>query len=106
MASTIMKQRITHKLNSHFFPVYLDIMNESGNHNVPAGSETHFKVIMVSDDFDGKRLVQRHRLVYDALAEELASTVHALALHLYTRAEWQQAQGKAPDSPACRGGGK
>ncbi|MGI9323235.1 MAG: BolA family protein [Pseudomonadales bacterium] len=38
-------------------------MNESGNHNVPPGSESHFKLVLVSSEFDGKPLVQRHRLV-------------------------------------------
>lgn len=104
MINTTIEQSIKQKLMSHFSPSHLEVINESGNHNVPAGSETHFKVIMVSDSFDGKRLVQRHRLVYELLSAELSAQVHALALHLYTLAEWQQLAEKVPASPACRGG--
>lgn len=104
MINTTIAHSIKQKLTSHFSPEYLDVINESSNHNVPAGSETHFKVIMVSDRFTGKRLVQRHRLVYELLSDELSSQVHALALHLYTLAEWQQQAEQAPASPACRGG--
>ncbi|KAK1420112.1 hypothetical protein QVD17_21449 [Tagetes erecta] len=43
-------------------------------------NETHFNVKVVSDKFDGQSLVRRHRLVYDALADELASGLHALSI--------------------------
>lgn len=82
---------------------HLEVVNESSQHNVPPGSESHFKVVIVSPQFEGKNLVQRHRLVYGLLSEELAGGVHALALHTYSEQDWQQ-QGGAPDSPDCRGG--
>jgi BolA protein len=80
------------------------VVNESGNHNVPPGSETHFKVVLVSDAFEGQRLLARHRAVNETLAEELAGGVHALALHTYTPGEWQDRFGDAPMSPPCLGG--
>ena len=95
---------ISEKLDARFALKHLDVVNESGNHNVPPGSETHFKVVLVSEDFAGERLLARHRAVNEALAEELAGGVHALALHTYTEAEWRKRFGEAPLSPPCLGG--
>jgi BolA protein len=74
-------------------------------HSVPPGSETHFKVVLAADSFEGKRQVQRHQAVYACLAEELKNGVHALALHTFSPEEWQQAN-QVPDSPNCMGGSK
>lgn len=87
-------------------PSHLEVINESGNHNVPTGSETHFKVVMVSEIFEGLRLIQRHRLVNELLHEALAGPVHALSLHLYTVEDWKKRFGSVPQSPPCRGGEK
>ncbi|TNF80812.1 MAG: BolA/IbaG family iron-sulfur metabolism protein [Gammaproteobacteria bacterium] len=95
---------INEKLDQRFDLKHLEVVNESGNHNVPPGSETHFKVVMVSTDFEGARLLTRHRAVNEALADELAGGVHALALHTYTPDEWQARFGNAPMSPPCLGG--
>lgn len=95
---------INDKLLGHFDLQHLDVSNESGGHNVPAGSETHFKVVLVSQDFDGMKRLARHRAVHDVLAEELAGGVHALAVHTYTGTEWRERFGNAPLSPPCRGG--
>lgn len=97
--------RIREQLLHTFAPDYLDVVNESHGHNVAPGSETHFKVVIVADQFSGLRPVQRHRQVYAALEEFLKQGVHALALHTYTPEEWQAAGG-APESPVCLGGGK
>ncbi len=86
-------------------PVVLDVVNESSQHNVPPNSETHFKVVIVSEQFVGRRKVARHQQVYGAVAEQLAGPVHALALHTYTPEEWQ-VQGNSPQSPNCMGGSK
>lgn len=86
-------------------PTSLRVENESHRHNVPANSETHFKVTLVSERFEGMMPVKRHQQIYALLADELAGPVHALALHPYTPDEWA-ARGEArPDSPNCRGGG-
>ncbi len=87
-------------------PSHLEVINESSNHNVPAGSETHFKVVMVSEQFEGLRLIQRHRLVNDLLRDALAGPIHALSLHLYTVKDWEKRFGSVPQSPPCRGGEK
>lgn len=85
---------------------HLEVINESHMHNVPPNSETHFKLVLVSAAFSGKRPVARHQLVYGLLQEELAGPVHALALHTYTAQEWQDNHGEAPMSPPCLGGSK
>ena len=93
-------------LNVAFVGAYIDVTNESHMHSVPAGSESHFKVVLVSYSFAGNRLAQRHQLIYGLLAEQLAGPVHALALHTYTSEEWAEKNGNAPTSPNCLGGSK
>ncbi len=99
------QQTITDKLQKAFSPEHLEVVNESHMHNVPEGSESHFKVTIVCDDFDGMMLIKRHRKVNEVLREELDGGIHALALHTMTMQEWFE-KGKAPDSPLCMGGGK
>ncbi len=99
------QQRITEKLQQAFSPEHLEVINESHMHNVPEGSESHFKVFIVSDDFAGKTLIARHRMVNEVLKDELDGGIHALALHTKTMQEWFD-QGGAPESPECLGGGK
>lgn len=96
---------IVQKLNEAFQVAHLTVENESYKHNVPPGSESHFKVVLVSDDFSGKRKVQQHQAIYKVLEQELAGSVHALALHTYDEAAWAES-GEAPVSPDCMGGGK
>lgn len=98
---TQIKQKIRESYpNSEF-----ELLNESHMHNVPANSETHFKLTLISDDFSGLRLIQRHRAINELVAEELAGEVHALALHTYTPEEFRKKNGISPDSPNCLGGG-
>ncbi len=100
------QQQIETKLRAALSPLELDVANESHMHSVPPGSESHFRVVVVSDAFDGLRAVARHQRIYQLLADELAGGVHALALHTYTPQEWQQRAASAPASPACLGGSK
>jgi BolA protein len=95
---------IESKLVAALSPLHMDVVNESGSHNVPEGSESHFKVVLVCDGFAGRPMLQRHRMVYAALQDELAGPVHALALHTYTPEQWQSVAEEAPSSPNCRGG--
>jgi BolA protein len=96
-------QDIQRKLESALAPAHLEVVNESASHRVPPGSESHFRVVVVSPAFEGERLVARHRRVNAALADELAGPVHALALHTYTLAEWEARRASAPASPECAG---
>lgn len=104
-ATMTMQALIETRLKSAFQIEHLDVVNESHMHNVAPGSESHFKVTIVSDDFDEVMLLKRHRMVNSALAEEMPS-IHALALHTLTPAEWAAKQGRVAQSPKCRGGGK
>ena len=99
----IIQQRIQEKLSAAFSPIHLAVINESHMHNVPAGSESHFKVVIVSEAFVGKRLLPCHRMVNEVLAEELAKNIHALAIHTYDPEKWASTA-QAPDSPNCMGG--
>ena len=81
-------------------PSHLEVINESAGHGgYFPGKESHFKVVVVSEAFDGLRLVQRHQKIY-ALTTGLMSPerIHALAIHAYLLSEWQ---GQAPASPDC-----
>ena len=94
------------KLATGLNATHIDVANESHKHNVPPGSESHFKVTIVSDDFSGMTPVRRHQHIYQMLSDEMQHKIHALALHTYTVAEWQTRQGTAPPSPPCLGGEK
>lgn len=100
---TNMKSRIESRLRS-LQPQFLEVLNESHRHNVPAGSESHFKVTIVSAVFDDKPLVARHRLVNATLTDEIIHSIHALALHTFTPIEWQERHDAARTSPPCLGG--
>lgn len=81
-------------------PTHLEVLNESSGHGgYFLGKESHFKVIVVSDSFEGLRLVQRHQKIYAAAGDLLApSRIHALAIHAFVPSEWQ---GQATPSPDC-----
>mmetsp|Transcript_67683 Transcript_67683/g.151075 ORF Transcript_67683/g.151075 Transcript_67683/m.151075 type:complete len:131 (-) Transcript_67683:391-783(-) len=98
---------ISTKLEAAFHPSELQVINESASHNVPRGSETHFKVVVVSEAFAELKLLDRHRLVNEALVTELAGPVHALSIVAKTPEQWAKAGG-APlsASPPCLGGGR
>ena len=99
------QENIESKIKASLNPSYLDVENESHRHGGSA-TESHFKLTVVADCFDGQLPVKRHRTVYGLLNDEMAGGVHALALHLYTPQEWTARQQEAPTSPDCRGGSK
>ena len=102
---TIQRQ-IETQLTGLMDPELLEVSNESNQHSVLSNSETHFRVVIVSDCFTGQRKVTRHQQVYGALSVQLQGPVHALALHTYTPGEWRERQQLAPESPACHGASK
>ena len=97
--------QITQKLKEAFHPlIHLEVLNESYMHNVPLGSETHFKVIVVSEKFENQNLIARHRAVNQTLSEELSKGgVHALSIVAKTENQWSDMKTIDP-SPKCRGG--
>ena len=85
-------ERIRGKLSDAFAPRVLEVKDEShlhaGHAGARPGGESHFRVLIVSDRFDGATRVARQRLVNDVLAEELKGPVHALAMRTLTEAEF------------------
>jgi BolA family transcriptional regulator, general stress-responsive regulator len=79
------KDIITSKLVAAFSPESLEVVDESQDHEGHAGhragGETHFRVYIVAEVFRGMSRLDRHRRINAALAGELQSTVHALAIH-------------------------
>jgi BolA protein len=79
------RDRIAEKLTAAFAPARLDVADESHQHAGHAGSrpggETHYRVHIVSEAFRGKSRIERHRMVNETLSSELATGVHALAIH-------------------------
>ena len=104
MACKTTQETIWDKLTEGLDPLHLSVDNESENHNVPSGSESHFKVVIVADCFEDHPLVQRHRMVNELLITELRESVHALSLHTYTSEDWVNRFGDVPMSPPCLGG--
>lgn len=100
------KSVIEARVQEAFAPVHCEVHNESHMHSVPPDSETHFKLVLVSESFEGQRKVARHRAVYSLLQDQLDAGVHALALHTYTAQEWQEKNNQSPASPNCMGGSK
>jgi BolA protein len=100
------KDTITQKLASALDLQHLEVVNESDKHNVPAGSESHFKVVLVSDSFKGVTLVAQHKQVHSILSHELANDIHALAIHTFTEEKWRKKNGEIPLSPPCLGGSR
>ncbi len=92
------------RMGAAFALEHLEVINESHQHNVPVNSQTHFKIVLVSDQFDGVTRINRHRTLNALVADLLAGPVHAMALHPYTLAEWRKRFGEAPLSPPCHGG--
>ena len=95
-----MQHRIESTLSA-LQPVHLTVLDESHMHS--RGLQTHFKAVVVSEQFTGLNRVKRHQKVYAALGD-LMGEFHALALHTYTPEEWAEI-GTAPASPTCAGGG-
>ena len=100
------KTRIEDTLKHTFEPMHLEVVDESHMHSVPPGSETHFKVVVVSEEFTGRTPVARHRAVNAAVAAEIAAGVHALSIEARTPEEWERLGGRTTASPKCLGGSK
>ena len=100
-----LEQTIHDKIRAALDPAHLEVENESRMHGVPPGSETHFKVLIVSGSFEGLGLVDRHRRVNQTLAAEFAAGLHALSLRTLTPDEWK-GERSPYESPKCLGGSK
>ncbi|MGB5426080.1 MAG: BolA/IbaG family iron-sulfur metabolism protein [Gammaproteobacteria bacterium] len=54
------------------------------------GEGDHFEATVVSQQFEGRSMVQQHQMVYATLGERMGGEIHALALHTYTPGDWAQ----------------
>jgi BolA protein len=84
--STMIRERLTRELD----PLELEIVDESAKHAGHAGAASgggHFIVHIVANAFEGKNLIQRHRMVYDAMDDMMQSEIHALSIHAKTPQE-------------------
>ena len=79
---------------------HCEVLDESSGHNVPIGSETHFKLVAVGDVFNQKSRIQRHRMINAMLQDEFEKGMHACSMHLFTPEEWE-ASSNVPHSPDC-----
>ncbi|VAW49268.1 Cell division protein BolA [hydrothermal vent metagenome] len=96
-----LQSQIEKRVEGCFSVSYFTLKNESHLHS-RGEPESHFKMILVSNDFEGVSKVKRHQSVYKALLDIMLA-LHALALHLYTEQEWRE-QSNIPVSPLCGGG--
>ena len=90
---------IKNLLINAFNPSIISIENESYMHNVPKDSESHFKLVLVSDNFIGLSEVNRHKAVYNALGDILDS-IHALSIYSFDEKEYKN-NPIVLDSPNC-----
>lgn len=99
------QQELLDKIHTEFQPHFAAVENESHMHSSGRGANSHFKLVIVSDVFDGMSKVKRHQKLYQLFAEDLKNGIHALALHLYTKKEWEERGEVFPNSPNCAGVG-
>lgn len=112
----VMEELMITKLTEAFTPLHLEVVNESYKHSVPKGAESHFKVLVVSDAFEEKKLVERHRMINAVLAEQLQAGaagakgapggIHALSIQAKTRAQYEVGGVVIQSTPNCAGGGR
>ncbi len=95
------QDRIRDRLVKEFNPKHLEVINESYKHSVPKDAETHFKLVIVSDQFKNKSTVDIHRNIYtmfkDEMDEKKDNKLHALSIHTKTEDQWEP----VPESPDC-----
>ena len=78
---------------------HLEVLDESPNHSNYSGQVSHIKIIIVSNDFNDQKLLQRHQMVYKALGHYVEQ-IHAISIVAKTFAEWEKSQ-EFQASPPC-----
>jgi stress-induced morphogen len=93
------ENKIINTLNECMNISSLKILNESFMHNVPEDAESHFKIVIVSNDFNNLSYIQRHKLVYKHL-DTIMNDIHALSIHSFNEDEFKL-NPIILDSPEC-----
>lgn len=93
------ENRIINTLNKCMNLTSLKILNESFMHTVPVDAESHFKIIIVSNDFNDLSHIQRHKLVYKHLGT-IMDDIHALSIQPFNEEEFKL-NPFIMDSPEC-----
>ena len=86
-------ERIETRLRERFRPEHLELADDSARHAGHRGATSgggHFLVLLVSKEFEGLTLLERHRRVNEALDGLFGETIHALGLKTLTPAEWRE----------------
>jgi BolA protein len=99
MSTGPIESQITNTLSCSLNLSSLKIINESPMHNVPEGSESHFKIVVVTNDFNNLSIIKRHKLIYKTL-DHLMSKIHALSIHAFNEEEFKL-KPIILDSPEC-----
>ena len=92
---------LENKIQSALQPELLKVINESPQHNVPEGSESHFSVLIVSEKFSDLPLLKRHQMIHKLLGEEIKEKIHAFSQTTLTPKEYEERGGQLPSSPPC-----
>ena len=99
MSKGSIENKIIYTLNKCMNISSLKILNESFMHNVPEDSESHFKLVIVSNDFNNLSHLQRHKLVYKHLGA-IMDDIHALSIQSFNEDEFKL-NPTTLDSPEC-----
>lgn len=101
----LLREQMLEELTVRFQPVHYELLNESHLHHTQGETETHFKLLLISDHFRQCSRLQRHQLVNQCLERFFQHTsLHALSMQLLNPEEWQAGSTKSQASPSCRGG--
>ena len=93
-------KRMYELLQHHFKPLFIDLVDESYQHQVPKDAESHFKLTLVSQQFSGESRITRHQFVNDLVGQERKIGLHALSMALFSPEEWAN-QPQSLSTPPC-----
>ena len=86
-------ERIERILTERFRPLRLRLRDDSANHVGHAGATSgggHYKVLIVSELFEGRSLLERHRMVNEALSDLFGGAIHALSIETLAPSQWRE----------------
>ncbi len=94
------EERMKEKLEADLNPHMLELIDESSMHGSGSSKSSHFRVLIVSDVFEGLSGVKRHQRVYSTLGKDIMDEIHAFSQQTYTLKEWEEI-GIKTSSPPC-----